>query len=400
MNRSSKPLQWDIFCRVIDNFGDIGVCWRLAADLANRGHLVRLWVDDASALTWMAPGGCTGVTVLGWANTLYSADLARLIDSPCEVMIESFGCEIPPSFVAGCVLSHGAGGSKPLWINLEYLSAEAYVERSHGLPSPVQTGPAAGWTKSFYYPGFQESTGGLLREPDVAIRQATFDRCTWLAEKGLPLPEKTGEKLVLLFCYEPQALGALMQQLNANGLDGGPVRLLVAAGRAEKAIADLMKRSQSKNIDQKYLKPNEYFGNMLSISYLPLLSQADFDHALWAADLNFVRGEDSVVRALWAAKPFVWQIYPQDDGAQRAKLDAFLDMMGAPESLRRFYRLWNATSTGAAASSTVDNLGAAASPLNNTALQQWAKNAHATRSRLLAQQDLTSQLIRFVEKKR
>ncbi|MEO7887531.1 MAG: elongation factor P maturation arginine rhamnosyltransferase EarP, partial [Polaromonas sp.] len=47
MNRS---LQWDIFCKVIDNFGDIGVCWRLAADLASRGHKVRLWVDDASAL--------------------------------------------------------------------------------------------------------------------------------------------------------------------------------------------------------------------------------------------------------------------------------------------------------------------------------------------------------------
>ena len=54
---------WDIFCQVIDNFGDIGVCWRLAADLAARGHQVRLWVDDASALHWMAPQGAAGVEV-------------------------------------------------------------------------------------------------------------------------------------------------------------------------------------------------------------------------------------------------------------------------------------------------------------------------------------------------
>ena len=47
---------WDIFCKVIDNYGDMGVCWRLAADLASRAHRVRLWVDDLAALSWMAPG--------------------------------------------------------------------------------------------------------------------------------------------------------------------------------------------------------------------------------------------------------------------------------------------------------------------------------------------------------
>jgi len=54
-------MHWDLFCRVVDNFGDIGVCWRLAADLATRGDAVRLWCDDASALAWMAPDGAPGV---------------------------------------------------------------------------------------------------------------------------------------------------------------------------------------------------------------------------------------------------------------------------------------------------------------------------------------------------
>ena len=57
---------WDIFCKVIDNHGDIGVCWRLATQLAARGHEVRLWVDDAAALDWMAPGGHDRVQVLAW----------------------------------------------------------------------------------------------------------------------------------------------------------------------------------------------------------------------------------------------------------------------------------------------------------------------------------------------
>ena len=54
-------MKWDLFCRVVDNFGDVGVCWRLAADLAQRGEQVRLWIDDASALTWMALQGARGV---------------------------------------------------------------------------------------------------------------------------------------------------------------------------------------------------------------------------------------------------------------------------------------------------------------------------------------------------
>ncbi len=61
-------MHWDLFCRVIDNFGDIGVCWRLAADLGARGESVRLWVDDASALAWMAPQGSAGVEVLRWTD--------------------------------------------------------------------------------------------------------------------------------------------------------------------------------------------------------------------------------------------------------------------------------------------------------------------------------------------
>ena len=35
-----QPLLWDIFCQVIDNHGDVGVCWRLARELAARGHTV------------------------------------------------------------------------------------------------------------------------------------------------------------------------------------------------------------------------------------------------------------------------------------------------------------------------------------------------------------------------
>jgi uncharacterized repeat protein (TIGR03837 family) len=382
-------LQWDIFCKVIDNFGDIGVCWRLAADLARRGQQVRLWVDDASALAWMAPGGCDGVQVLPWGDPLHLAD-ADLAQQPSDVLIEAFGCEIPPEFLQACAVQASASGVQPVWLNLEYLSAERYVERCHALPSPVQSGPAAGWTKWFFYPGFTEATGGLLREPDLAQRQAAFDRSAWLAAQGIAcqgnsceqINDSGGEKLVSLFCYEPPALGALLRQLAEQGLAGAPVRLLVAAGRAEQAVKAALKAQGNPT-------PSGDTRGRLSISYLPLLTQTEFDHLLWACDLNFVRGEDSVIRALWAGKPFVWHIYPQDDDAHLAKLQAFLDMLEAPPSLRAFHLAWNQGGADPQA------IGAALADL-----PAWQACALGARARLMAQDALTECLLGFVAKNR
>lgn len=345
---------WDIFCKVIDNYGDIGVCWRLARQLAGRGQAVRLWVDDARALRWMAPQGCPGVEVRPWREPLALADLA-----PGEVLIEAFGCEIPDDFVAHHVAWRTSSGRPAAWINLEYLSAEGYVERSHGLPSPVMSGAGRGLTKHFFYPGFTERTGGLLREPDLQQRQANFDRPGWLARHGITLP--TGTQLVSLFCYEPAALPGLLEVLARQPT---PVQLLVTAGRATTAV-------------QACAHPAG-----LALHYLPYLTQDDYDHLLWACDLNFVRGEDSLVRALWAGKPFVWHIYPQHDDAHHSKLEAFLEQIGAPASLRALHRTWNGMDTH---------------PLPAPDLPAWGAAARQAREQQLAQPDLVSRLLEFVE---
>ena len=392
MNPSPPHLQWDIFCRVIDNFGDIGVCWRLAADLASRGQRVRLWVDDASALAWMAPGGCPGVRVLFWpaASAVLDVDL---LTSPGQqlpdVIIEAFGCEPAPEFIAKCVRISGAAGQIPAWINLEYLSAESYAERNHGLPSLVQSGPAAGWIKHFFYPGFTPATGGLLRELSLASREAAFDREAWLRTQGIHAGKAF---LVSLFCYEPAALGDLLAQLSAVGINGHPVHLLVAAGRAQMAVQTAITAIKLRKSNQISPQPWDFGHSLLSISYLPLLSQAGFDELLWACDLNFVRGEDSLVRAIWAGKPFVWQIYPQDDGAHHVKLDAFLDILGSPASLRAFHRAWNASAVGEAA---MLDLTAFASDCD-----AWQQTVLQARTRLAALPDLTHSLLQFVQKNR
>ena len=374
------PRQWDIFCRVIDNYGDIGVCWRLAQDLAQRGQQVRLWTDDASALHWMAPQGCPGVQVRAWGGALAAHD------APTDVLVEAFGCEITPDFIAACAIQAGARGQKPVWINLEYLSAESYVERCHALPSPVLHGPAAGWTKWFFYPGFTPATGGLLRETDLLARQAQFDRSAWrhahLAERSTAAnPAPAHGRWISLFCYEPPALPALLAQCAQAD---HPTRLLVTPGRATAATQAAL--AQIKHQNSLQAPPDKR--NQLSISYLPPVPHSAFDEMLWACDLNLVRGEDSLVRALWAGQALVWQIYPQDDNAHHGKLQAFLDWLQAPPSLRQFHAAWNG----------IEAL--PLPPLDDAMLHEWAVCIQAARTRLLAQSDLVSQLMGWCEQKR
>lgn len=360
----APALLWDIFCKVIDNYGDLGVGWRLSRGLAARGQGVRLWLDDANALHWMAPQGCPGVEVRAWTQPMQLQGV-----SAGDVLVEAFGCHVAPEFIALYAQQARAGGKKTAWINLEYLSAEPYVERSHGLPSPVLSGEGNGLTKHFFYPGFTPRTGGLLREPDLLQHQAGFDRAAWLRQHGIEWQPE--ERLISLFCYEPNALPQLLDQLASQPV---PTRLLVTPGRASAAVRAAME-------EKTRLQPSWNKCGALSISYLPLLDQIDFDHLLWSCDLNFVRGEDSLVRALWAGRPLVWQIYPQRDDAHHSKLEAFLDVIKAPPSLRRFHRTWNDVDQG---------------PLGPLEPQAWGETIQSARARLLQQPDLVSQLLEFV----
>ena len=374
-------LQWDVFCRVIDNFGDIGVCWRLATQLAGQGQRVRLWVDDASALAWMAPQGCPGVEVRDWHAPPPGAQEALT-----DVMVEAFGCEIAPEFIAGTAQQASARGQKPVWINLEYLSAERYVERNHRLPSLLSSGPAQGWTRWFFYPGFTAATGGLLHEPDLMQRQEAFDVAAWRnahAHPSLPVPAGAAGaavRWISLFCYEPTALPQWLQLCEVAST---PTHLLVAPGRPAHAVQQALGISSENALQGTTDKRGQLY-----ISYRTPCPQAAFDEMLWACDLNAVRGEDSLVRGLWAGKALVWHIYPQDDDAHHAKLQAFLDWLQAPASLRQFHHTWNG----------LDDL-----PLqwpDDNTLREWTACVQAARARLLMQDNLVAQLLGFVMEKR
>jgi len=324
---------WDIFCNVVDNFGDIGVCWRLARQLVVEHDLpVRLWVDDLYSLRQLCPEiqlsveeqVQRGVQVRRWAKPFPHAESA-------DVVIEAFACELPDNYLAAMA----ARSAKPVWINLEYLSAEDWVSRCHGLASPH---PNLALTKYFFFPGFAAASGGLLREANLIQQRdaCQADPATSWHGLGLPPPEP-GETSVSMFCYDNPALPQL---LHAWADGNTRLRCLIPEGKALGQAAAILGDSPFQVGDRVKL------GN-LSVYALPFLSQENYDRLLWSCNLNFVRGEDSFVRAQWAAHPLVWHIYPQADDAHVAKLEAFLARYcenlppPAASACGDFWRSWN-----------------------------------------------------------
>jgi uncharacterized repeat protein (TIGR03837 family) len=359
---------WDIFCRLVDNLGDVGVCWRLAADLASRGEHVRLWMDDAAPLAFMAPQGSPGVQVLPWPSDSDPIDGVE----PGEVVIEAFGCDVPHAFVARMAQQ----SPPPVWINLEYLGVEDFARRSHGLPSPQLNG----LQKWFFYPGFATGTGGLLREPALLKTREAFDRDEWLDQQGVR--RQTGERVVLLFCYEQAPFAALLQALASQ-----PTLLLLAQGNAQRLAQALKNAAQWPHAHLRSFD-------------LPWLTQTEFDRALWSADLNCVRGEDTVVRALWAGAPLIWQLYPQAAQERELKLRAWLGHFfpgtrPGQEPKAPLYREWlhlHRRYNG------LDGT-PASSPLFLPDLQAWGAQVHQLRGQIAAQSDLCTQLQGFVASK-
>lgn len=327
---------WDIFCTVVDNYGDIGVSWRLARQLAaERGQRVRLWVDDLARLARFCPEiipglesqHSRGVEVRWWHEPFPAVE-------PAEVVVEAFACNPPASYIAAMV----AKQPRPVWVNLEYLSAEDWVRGCHGLPSPH---PSLPLMKHFFFPGFVEGTGGLLAEQGLMQARERFqdsaqEQARLWQDLGVPAPG-LGELQVSLFCYPHGGIGGLLRAWAAGDTR---TRCMVPEGTATQALSAFFGSAS--------LAPGAMLqkGN-LEVRIFPFLDQDGYDRLLWACDLNLVRGEDSFVRAQWAARPLLWQIYPQQEGAHWPKLQAFLGLYGlglppaAAASVARLWQAWN-----------------------------------------------------------
>jgi len=318
---------WDVFCKIVDNFGDIGVCWRLAKQLHNEyGFVVRLFVDDLPTVAKILAGLSNAVEQTYDGVTIVRWDTETSFSHAADVVLETFACGLPAAYLKQM-------NAEIIWVNVDYLSAESWVPEFHALNGKHRE---TGFTRHFYFPGFNEQTGGLLREQDLMTRRSDFhqadaqQRDFW---NSLQINHRLEDLNISLFSYENAPINAFLQYL-ADGNrqasvfmpfnDHLPTSLL---GRHDLAVGDAIKS-----------------GN-LTLHILPFLSQEDYDSLLWICDINFVRGEDSWLRAIWSGKPFIWQPYWQEDNAHMLKLNAFLGdfyvQLDIDQTLKKLHESWS-----------------------------------------------------------
>ena len=418
---------WDIFCKIVDNYGDIGVCWRLARQLRyEHGLKIRLWIDDVETAKKIITQLdisidnqiCNDIIITKWDE---NADFSVAAD----VVIEAFGCELPPAYLAAMVQKQS------IWINLEYLSAEPWIDDFHAKPSPqVFSNANPSLIRHFYFPGFTEKTGGLIREAYIATQlqnqiksnlqpveytqqlslinprpqagegaQSRGRRATCVDLNAVPLSNlsfasereaiKTEEESlkdaalkISLFCYPNAPIYDLFDALQANN---HAVHMYVPQSSILPKVAEFF----GKELIQVGDKITQH---KLIVEILPFLSQADYDQLLRDCDLNFVRGEDSWIRAIWAGKPFIWQPYFQEECTHMIKLNAFLDLFYADceqkQMICEAHRYWSA------GQDSPDVFNALISATINT-LDTIQIYTHLQAKNLAHQPDLASQLVKF-----
>ena len=295
-------MRWDIFCQIVDNYGDAGICWRLARSLSSlHGQEVRIFCNDLPTLNLLASGSNEALShkidLQPWEASYNNA--RHPVQTP-DVVIEAFACDLPERYLAGLFVAP----VKPIIINLEYLSAEPWISEFHAKASPQ----SHGISKYFFFPGFQDDVGGLLLDP-IPPEGAQVTHLVPKSLQSIWLKLRPGAKRISIFCYPGAPLRKWLEDL---GNLGESIDILLTHGHAE-----LLNLPGEKAI---HLPAN------IQLLSMPFVSQDEYDWVLSQCDFNIVRGEDSFIRAQLAGQPFIWHIYPQEDSVHEVKLAAFLDL--------------------------------------------------------------------------
>jgi uncharacterized repeat protein (TIGR03837 family) len=313
-------MRWDIFCQIVDNYGDAGVCWRLARALSRLSSSsvnnvecddsrIRLFCDDLNVLNVIAHGDAVrhgaslGIEVLPWS----AAESPAVLASVGDVVVEAFACHLPKPYIEAMVqkTSQKTSPKPPIWINLEYLTAEAWADDMHLMPSPQNNG----LNKYFYFPGFTPKTGGVLLGDWDEVTSNSLNIPQSLSSAFESCRPKS--KKISVFHYKQAPLDNWLDSVNQAALAHGEmVDVFLCADQ---------------NVSAATQTSFSLADSAVKLIQLPFIPQEDYDYLLSVCDINLVRGEDSFVRAQWASKPFIWDIYPQSDLAHEVKLNAFLE---------------------------------------------------------------------------
>lgn len=302
----------DIFCEIIDNFGDIGVVYRISKELKKIFQNVRIRIvlnriEEFKAINKKVKDtDYQEIDGLICVTEKYVKDNIKTF-GVSDVFIEAFGCNVPEEYVKQ------AKENSKLWINLEYLSGEKWIEDFHLCQSLIDSKILK---KIFFMPGFSEKSGGVIIDSGFLERmkygKENRDEVFKKYFKDLDLKDKF---IGTVFSYEKNFENLLETLKNYEK----ETVLLLMGEKTQKSFSEILK----KNLTEDYGNIVKY--GKITMVYSGFFSQEEYEEIISASDFNFTRGEDSFVRGIVLGKPFMWHIYLQEEKAHMDKIKAFTE---------------------------------------------------------------------------
>ncbi len=292
----------NIFCDVIDNFGDAGVCLRLGRDLCNKKEKVNLFCNDLEAIKKIIKKedlDNQNLKISLWPTKEDNIDLK-------DTVIQAFSVRLP-DFIYSNIKKN-----KALVINLEYLTAEPFADDCHKLPSFSD-----GIESFFFFPGFTNKTGGLVIEDSFLKKVKNKNN---LLKNQFEEKTNIKDSYITLFSYENSNVNYIVKNLSKLAEEQNKsLTIIVFEGKPINNLNN--KLNLNLRVGDTYKLDNIF------IKVSPMVDQDEYDSLLIKSFINLVRGEDSIVRAMLSGNPFLWNIYPQEENAHIDKINALFDRM-------------------------------------------------------------------------
>lgn len=316
-----------VLCKVVDNFGDIGVVFRLCRALSElkKNLEIRLVVSNLDSFAKISKGIDSAKTFQefrGWKvfdwndNALCKKEFSK---NPPEFILECFQCG-RPEWLEELLFSPQFNLNIQI-VNVEYLTAESWADDFHLLKSGTRS---AKIKKINFMPGFTKKTGGLILDKNfmccLSEKKFALNLVKQNLDKKILSEDFSDSFKILIFSY-PKNFDFLASAIKEFSFLK-KIIVFVASG----AGAD------SAKISLKKFK--------VDFVCLPFIQQEVWDAFLSLMDFSFVRGEDSFSRCCLFGNPFIWNIYPQEEEFHIVKLNAFLQKIKIPQ-IEKFSFLYN-----------------------------------------------------------
>ncbi len=289
----------DIFCEVIDNYGDVGVAYRFARAFKReyKNKKIRFIVNKLEEINMIKKND--DIPIISYEEIKNSKNI-----TPADLIFENFSCNIPDNYYKKAIYE------SMLLINVEYFSAEDWIKDFHLQESIIGIGKLK---KFFYMPSIIQNSGGIIIDEEFLERKIKVrENKNFYLNKFLKLSKTSVESnnfnlIISVFSYEKNfdSFMKTLQKLNKK------ILLLILGEKTQK------------NFINYFDKNNKY--DRITVVKFPFLPYEEYEELISLCDINFVRGEDSIVRALLLEKPFLWHIYPQEENLHIEKLKSFLE---------------------------------------------------------------------------